>query len=136
MSFLWKLINKKNMSKGMKDKMKKGTAVKKSTSVAIKKQLLKQNSAMKQLVQIGKDLEYREHSGGSLHLFVKSTDTGIIIKRSHEGYSHFACWYVIDNGKIKKNFPINEEESARVKGISIYLEKLTNDILKTQGGGK
>jgi hypothetical protein len=58
-----------------------------------------------------------------------------MIKRSHEGYSHFACWYVIDNGKIKKDYPIKEKESARAKGISIYLKKLSNNILKTRGGG-
>ena len=60
-------------------------------------------------------LRYRQHFDGSLRLLNGSADTGIMIKRSHEGYSHFACWYVTDNGKIKKDYPIREKESARAK---------------------
>ena len=78
---------------------------------------------------------YRQHFDGSLRLLNGSADTGIMIKRSHEGYSHFARWYVIDSGKIKKDYPVKEKESALAKGISIYLEKLSNNILKTRGGG-
>ena len=80
-------------------------------------------------------MEYRDCNDGNLHLFNKSIDTGIMIKRSHEGYNHFACWYVTDNGKIKKDYPIKEKEAALAKGKSVYLEKLSNSILKTRGGG-
>jgi len=120
--------------------MNKKTAVKNNRTpaqnAAKRAQLLKQNNiALKKFAQIGKHLEYRNCGDGNLHLFDKSTDTGIMIKRSHEGYSPFSCWYVIDNGKIKKDYPIKEQGSAMAKGISVHLEKLTNGILKTRGGG-
>ena len=130
------------MKKGITAKNKK-TAVK-NTKILTRgaekeEQIRKQNIALKQFAKIGKNLEYRKCGDGNLHLLNNSIDTGIMIKRSHEGYSRFACWYVIDNGKIKKDYPVKEKESevsARAKGISIYLEKLSNDILKVKGGGK
>jgi len=97
---------------------------------------VKKKAAAKEKRAPAPPLRYRQHFDGSLHLLNESLETGIVIKRSHTGYSHFACWYVTDNGKIKKEYPIKEKEAARAKGISIYLEKLSNDILKVKGGGK
>jgi hypothetical protein len=93
-----------------------------------------QDLLLKKLSQSGKNLNYRKHPDGSLHLYDETTDTNIAVKRSHEGYSHFACWYVTDCGKIKKDYPLKEKSSAIAKGISIYLEKLSNEVLKKTGG--
>jgi hypothetical protein len=94
----------------------------------------KQQPTVKKVTQTGKHLKYKMNKDGTLHLFDGLTDTGIAVKRSHEGYNHFACWYVTDNGKIKKDYPLKEKNVALSKGISLYLEKLTDVILKKHGG--
>jgi hypothetical protein len=77
-----------------------------------------------------------EHPDGGLRLLNGATDTGIAVRRSHEGYSHFACWHVTDGGKIKKSFPLNEKNAALAKGTSLYFEKLGSEILRKHGRGK
>jgi hypothetical protein len=77
--------------------------------------------------------KYMELRSNIFHLYHGETFTGFTLERSHEGFNHFACWLIKFNGKIKKNFPLKEKEPAMAKGISLYLEKITNNILR---GGK
>jgi hypothetical protein len=80
-------------------------------------------------------LHYQAYPDGSLHLLNGIIDTEIVIKRSHEEYNHFACWYVTDGGKIKKDYPLKEKDAALAKGMSLHLDKLSSGILKKHGGG-
>jgi len=83
--------------------------------------------------EIMKDLQYTEERCGIFTLFYKSRYTNVCVCRSHEGYNHFAQWYVKLNGKIKESMPLKERERALQAGYFVFYEQLSNQLQKIKG---
>jgi hypothetical protein len=78
------------------------------------------------------NLHYMEERNGMFTLFHLNVFTGISVVRSHEGYNHFAQWYVKIDGKIKKSYEIKEREQALYAGYSYFIEKFSNCLLQVK----
>jgi hypothetical protein len=82
------------------------------------------------------NLRYMEERNGIFTLFYFNNYTGVTVTRSHEGYNHFAQWYIKLNGKIKKSYEIKERELALQAGCFLFYELVSNEILKIKEGLK
>jgi len=83
--------------------------------------------------KIQNNLRYIQERSGIFTLFYLNKYTGISIQRSHEGYNHFAQWYVKVWGKIKKSYEIKEREAALQSGYFIFYESLGDKIQEKKG---
>jgi len=86
--------------------------------------------------EIKDNLRYMQERNGMFTLFYLNKYTGIAVVRSHEGYNHFAQWYIKVDGKIKKSYEIKEREEALQAGYFIFLDMLSDKIQEIKERGK
>ena len=84
--------------------------------------------------RIIKELNYKHNKDGTDSLYYKKKFTGVTIKRSHEGYSHWAKLYVCMDGKVKKDFTTKEKEQAEYFGKYLFIELISDRLLEKKGG--
>jgi len=70
---------------------------------------------------------------GNFTLFHLNKYTGVSVVRSHEGYNHFAQWYLKVNGKIKKSYDLKEREIAMEAGYFLFYEILGDKLQEMKG---
>ena len=81
--------------------------------------------------KIMENLNYvMERNGSCFTLFYNNRYTNVKVVRSHEGYNHFAMWYIKVDNKIKKSFTIKERELALYEGYAVYIEMVTERLLE------
>lgn len=86
--------------------------------------------------QVRDNLRYVEKPAGNFRLFYLNRYTGITVARSHEGYNHFARWYVRLDGKIKKTYEIKNREEALETGYFMFYEMIGDKIQNKLREGK
>jgi hypothetical protein len=74
-----------------------------------------------------------EEEGPCLYLLYKQKRTKVRVKRSNEGYNHFAYYSVQFNGKEKKRFELREKDLAMAEALSVMWDEVTKNILKNRG---
>jgi len=79
------------------------------------------------------NLKYSQEKDGIYLLLHLGKNTNIMVQRSHEGYSHFAQWFLKYNGKIKKSYEIKEKNEALQAGYFLFIELVTEKMLKKKG---
>jgi len=84
------------------------------------------------------NLRYVQERSGTYTLFHSNVYTGISVSRSHEGYNHFACWYIKFHGKIKQSYGVKEREEALQAGYFLFYEMLAEKMqeIKEREGKK
>jgi hypothetical protein len=80
----------------------------------------------------GEDLKWKE-DGKYIFLLYKRRKTKVMIERNHEGYNHFASYYIKFDGKIVGQFAVKEKEAALASGMVLFWDKVGEAILKNRG---
>jgi hypothetical protein len=78
-----------------------------------------------------KDLTWKEE-GKFIFLLYKGKKTKVMIERSHEGYNHFALYYIKFEGKVTGQFTVKEKEAALGAGMALFWDKVGEALLKNR----